>query len=239
MVAVFHDLTNRHLLYQMRREFVANISHELRTPLTAIMGVAEIMRDQSPADDEFRPWLDALDRQARRLNTLAREILELARLEDIKAQPLRRESIPVKNLLAAMSERIPPEARSQLSLDSDVDDLEFSGDWDSLLGALANLVDNAVKYGEPGGRITLQARRYGDLVELAVINQGAPVDPEDRERIFERFYRSEKSRREGLGGVGLGLAIVKHVARVHGGRAYLKCPSGGGSVFTMSLPIKG
>ncbi len=237
-VAVFHDLTSRHRLYRMRREFVANISHELRTPLTAIMGAAETLRGRL-TDESARPILDMLDRQARRLSELARDVLELARLEDVKAQPLARERLSVKDLLAEIPGRAQPgpaASPGRFRLEIEDDALAVTGDRAALTGALANLADNALKYGAPGGEITLRARARRGMVELAVVNQGPPVAPEDRDRVFERFYRGEKSRQSGRGGTGLGLAIVKHVALAHGGRAALDCPPEGGSVFTITLP---
>ncbi len=237
-VAVFHDLTARQRLYQMRREFVANISHELRTPLTAIMGAAETLRDRLEGAPEAGPLLDVLDRQTRRLNELARDLLELARLEEVKVQPLRRERLSVADLLAEIPGRVSAgaEAGGRFAVDVEDEDLEIFGDRAALAGALVNLADNALKYGAPEGMIALRGRRRGGLVELVVVNQGPTIAPEDRERIFERFYRGEKGRRSGRGGTGLGLAIVKHVARVHGGRVSLECPPEGGAVFTISLP---
>ena len=246
VVAVFHDLTERQKLYQMRRDFVANISHELRTPLTAIMGATETLKGiSSSAHEDIKPLVDVLDRHAGRLAELARDVLELARLEALKPSAVEKEQHKVIDLFqsaveAVLAERNEDE-KSPLAqrFQSQIEpaELDMSGDFKSLATALKNLLDNALRYGEPDSPIYFKAfSGPGHSVTLSVQNQGPSIEPEDRERIFERFYRAEKSRIRYAGGAGLGLAIVKHVAQLHGGTALLETPASGGAIFSLLLP---
>ena len=231
MVAVFHDLTERQKLYQMRRDFVANISHELRTPLTAIMGVVENLRAR-PELSELGPLMGILERQTTRLHELARDVLELAKLER-QAESIELQEVNVKDIFAEVLTRH-PEERFSLIIPEDMP--FFAADRPALTGAVDNLADNALKYGRPDGSVTLEAGFNENDVWIRVKNEGPAIAPEDRPRVFERFYRGEKSRRQGPGGTGLGLAIVKHVALSHQGSAGLECPDAGGVVFSIKLP---
>ena len=237
-VAVFHDLTERQTLYQMRRDFVANVSHELRTPLTAIMGVVENLRARAEEGlglESLPPLLSILERQTARLNELARDVLELAKLER-QAETMERESVAAGDIFAEVLARHQGGNGDRFRLIVPPDLPPLNVDRPALTGALDNLVDNALKYGQPAGIITLEAGFNELEVWLRVENQGPGIAPEDRPRVFERFYRGEKSRRQGPGGTGLGLAIVKHVALSHQGSAELECPAEGGVIFTVRLP---
>lgn len=241
-VAVFHDLTERHRLYQMRRDFVANVSHELRTPLTAIMGVTENLREKAEQGidrDEFVPFLNILERQTGRLHELARDVLELARLEKA-ATAIELKTVGVGDIfsevLAVRLSGDEKDLKDRFILDLPVDMPPLTVNRPDLATAVGNLVDNALKYGDQKEKIVLTAGFNDDEVWIGVENSGLTIDPEDRSRIFERFYRGEKGRRHGPGGTGLGLAIVKHVAKNHGGSAEVGCPEEGRVVFTIRLP---
>lgn len=239
-VAVLHDLTERQALYQMRRDFVANVSHELRTPLTALMGAVEAMREKlgnSPEMKDMAPLLSILERQSSRLHDLAHDVLELARLEkkSEKSTEKLETAVLFKEVLAARQGGPGQKLENRFSMVIPEDMPVLTADKKALTGALDNLVDNALKYGEPDGQIGLRAGFSDDGIWLAVHNAGQPIAASDRPRVFERFYRGERAR-AGSGGTGLGLAIVKHAALAHGGTAELICPPEGGTVFIIKLP---
>ncbi|UQZ90325.1 hypothetical protein C4J81_14375 [Deltaproteobacteria bacterium Smac51] len=233
-VAVFHDLTEHQQLYQMRRDFVANVSHELRTPLTAIMGAVEAMRQEADSEN-LQPLLAILERQTGRLHELARDVLALARLErDTKSSEFEQTTVTDIFQAAVASRQADCGNRFTVEIPDGTPPLPI--DRAAIGGAIDNLIDNAIKYGLPETKITLRAGFDENFIRLEVENQGPPIALEERARIFERFYRGERSRCQGVGGTGLGLAIVKHVALNHGGEALVDCSKQGRVAFILKLP---
>jgi two-component system phosphate regulon sensor histidine kinase PhoR len=239
IVAVFHDITERKRIEDMRREFVANVSHELRTPLTAIKGAVETLLDGALENPEVsRNFTEVIHRHVKRLEALVLDLLDLSRLESGTSRSLDHEVELValaRNVLTAVADLA---AARNLSLESEIpeESLVVRGDSHQLEQALFNLLDNAIKYTEPGGRVTLDVRRDNDIVRVDVSDTGLGIDPEHLPRIFERFYRADKIRSRDLGGTGLGLAIVKHVAQSHKGRVEVDSQPGRGSRFSLILP---
>ncbi len=242
VVAVFHDLTNRQRLYKLRRDIVANVSHELRAPLAALAEAAEILGRKAAGDPELSQVVDVLARHRGRLDELSNDLLELARLESLKTKGLTREAVDTSAMLDEAAESVIPagdeESASRLSLAVAPGAETLYVDRASLQSALRNLLDNAFKYGAPGTPVRVLAEPGPrGVVALSVANQGPALTPEDKERVFERFYRGEKSRLRSPDGYGLGLAIVKHAAQAHGGAASVES-SAGETVFTIRLPQK-
>lgn len=237
--AVIEDVSERRRLEAVRRDFVANISHELKTPIGALALLAETMATE--ADPKVIRRLAArLQEEAHRVARIIEDLLDLSRIE-AEESPVR-EPVPVHLVVAEAVERVRPVAEVH-GVVVDVAEpsrrLVVSGDRRQLVSALFNLLENAVKYSEPGGRVELRARSDGARVELAVRDEGIGIPARDLERIFERFYRVDRARSRQTGGTGLGLAIVRHVATNHGGEVTVESREGEGSVFRLVLPLAG
>jgi two-component system phosphate regulon sensor histidine kinase PhoR len=238
VVLVISDVTESARYQELRKEFVANVSHELRTPLTMIRGYLETLEDGAIRDPEKGPeFLGIITKHARLLSNLVDNLLDLSRLE---GQGLGKR---VRVDLAALVERVmdlrrPSAEKKGQSLDAVVapDVPDVLGDADYLERAVSNLVDNAVKYTPEGGSIRITASRRGVQVAVQVSDDGIGIPESDLPRIFERFYRVDKSRSRDMGGTGLGLAIVKHVIQSHGGTIEVESALGKGSTFRVLLP---
>jgi two-component system phosphate regulon sensor histidine kinase PhoR len=238
-VVVLHDISDLRRMDRARRDFVANVSHELRTPLTAIRGYLEALADATP--EESRRFLEIVSRHTLRMERLVRDLLRLARL-DAGQETLERVPCPVESLFTAVEADLADliaSRRQQVEHDVAADAACVPGDPAKLQDAIRNLLENATNYSPEGGRIRLQARRAADRIVLTVIDEGPGIPPDDLTRIFERFYRVDKSRtRDGKdpGGTGLGLSIVRHLVELHGGRVRAENRAGHGAVFTIELP---
>ncbi|HTM27521.1 MAG TPA: ATP-binding protein [Vicinamibacterales bacterium] len=238
-VVVLHDITDLRRADRIRRDFVANVSHELRTPLTAIRGYVEALVDANP--EESRAFLEIVSRHTLRMEHLVRDLLRLARL-DAGQEALERVSCSVDALFGSVESDLSRLlAVRRLTIDRDVapDATLVSGDPSKLQDAIRNLLENATNHSPEGGRIEMRARREGSHVVLSVADEGPGIPDADLTRVFERFYRVDKSRtRAGKdpGGTGLGLSIVRHLIELHGGRVTAANRSPRGAVFTIDLP---
>ena len=238
-VAVFHDVTELKRLEQVRREFVANVSHELRTPLTAIKGYTETLRDGGLRDPaRAAEFVEVIHRHAGLLAALIEDLLDLSSVEQGQARlDLRRVSL---RDVVAQAETVTRKTASErghavtLSLPRDLPDVV--ADRDRLAQVLINLLDNAVKFTPEGGRIEVAARPSAGRVVVSVADNGVGIPPEDVGRIFERFYRVDRSRDRREGGTGLGLAIAKHLTQAMGGSIEVESRPGSGTTFRISLP---
>lgn len=241
VVLVAHDLTEERRYDALRREFVANVSHELRTPLSLALGYVETLRDGAVRDEARAPeFLEVVDRNLRRLSAIVEDLLQLSRLES-PATRVRPAPIDAEEFLAKLRDQFTPLAgrkRQALEIEVAQAGIAFSADPDLLERAVGNLVDNAIKYTQDGGRIVVRAARDGGEVVFEVADDGPGIPEPDLARVFERFYRVDKSRSRELGGTGLGLAIVKHVAQLHGGSASVESRAGLGSRFVLRLPAR-
>jgi two-component system, OmpR family, phosphate regulon sensor histidine kinase PhoR len=237
-VLVLHDITDLRRADQMRRDFVANVSHELRTPLTAIRGYVEALSDQDASPEDSRRFLEIIARHTRRMERLVSDLLRLARL-DAGQEPLDRVACDtralVQSVIADLTSAL--EARGQrieVSVAPGAETLQ--GDPTKLHDALRNLVANASGYSPERTTISVDARRVDGRTALSVSDEGPGLPEEDLSRVFERFYRVDKSRARDPGGTGLGLAIVKHLAELHGGEVRAENRPDGGAKFTIVLP---
>jgi two-component system phosphate regulon sensor histidine kinase PhoR len=237
-VLVLHDITDLRHADQVRRDFVANVSHELRTPLTAIRGYVEALLDAPPGHDEARRFLDVIARHTMRMERLVRDLLRLARL-DAGQETIERVPVSVATLAAGVEHDLRPllDARGlHVAASIDPDAAIVAGDPAKLQDVLRNLVENAAHYSQDDGTIEIAARRAGPAVELTVADRGPGVPDADLPRIFERFYRVDRSRSRDPGGTGLGLSIVKHLVELHGGSIAAANREGGGAIVTVRLP---
>jgi signal transduction histidine kinase len=237
-VLVIHDLTEMRRLEAMRRDFVANVSHELKTPLTSISGYAETLLTDTPDPETTRRFLSTIATNARRMQRLVDNLLDLARLEAGRWQP-EREPIDVAEAARDTWEALRDGSRA-VAVDFGLevaDDAEtVLADADAIRQVLTNLLDNSLRYTPRGGRIVCRSRVEGNGISISVADNGSGIVPEHLPRIFERFYRSDPSRSREEGGTGLGLAIVKHLVEAHGGRVSAESSRGVGTTITCWFP---
>ena len=236
-VLVLHDITDLRRADQIRRDFVANVSHELRTPLTAIRGYVEaLLDDRSDAEDTKR-FLEIIARHSARMERLVSDLLRLARLDarqealDLAPCDLQQLFNTVVGDVAQTAE----EKRQHITTAVDPAACRITADPAKLHDVLRNLVENAVHYAPDAATIRLEAERDNGLVRISVSDSGPGIPPDDLSRVFERFYRVDKSRSR-PGGTGLGLAIVKHLVELHGGQATAENRPEGGARFIVTVP---
>ena len=235
-VLVLHDITDLRRADQIRRDFVANVSHELRTPLTAIRGYVEALLDEPADEEQTRRFLGIIARQSGRMERLVKDLLRLARL-DARQELLDRAPCDLDALFHAIVADIAPsiEAKQQrVTIDVADDACSVAADPAKLHDIVRNLAENAVNYSPEHAEIRLAARRDAGAIKIEVADSGPGIPPEDLGRVFERFYRVDKSRTGP--GTGLGLAIVRHLVELHAGEVRAANRPGGGAVFTVTLP---
>jgi len=238
-VLVFHDITQLRQLEKVRKDFVANVSHELRTPVSTIQGYAETLLEGALDDKEHaREFLRIIHDDAGRLAQLIQDLLDLSQIESGKLQ-LTFESCAlepvVDKVLAGLKHQA--QARSiHLTKKIPARLPKIRIDAMRIAQVLFNLVDNAVKYNNAGGSVTVCARETDRGIEVSVMDTGIGIPPEDLPRIFERFYRVDKAHSRELGGTGLGLSIVKHIVSAHRAEITVDSQPGRGSTFRFTLP---
>ncbi|MEZ5145246.1 MAG: ATP-binding protein [Acidimicrobiales bacterium] len=235
-LAVIEDVTEQRRVDAVRRDFVANISHELKTPVGAISLLAETLLAEDDVEVSQRLTTRMVD-EALRVNRTIEDLLELSRIEN-EEMP-RLEPVPVHLVLAEGVDRIRP-AAEQAGIPVQVHEpdprLAVMGDRRQLVSAVYNLLDNAVKYSDPGSPVEVRAGTDGRYVDIAVQDHGIGIPARDLERVFERFYRVDQARSRQTGGTGLGLAIVRHVVSNHDGEVRVESRLGEGTTFTLWLP---
>ena len=239
-VLVFRDVTRLHRLEAIRRDFVANVSHEMKTPLTSIQGYVETLQGGALEDPTVaRDFLEKIDRNAMNLGHLVSDLLVLSRVEAGGTQ-VDPEPFQVLSIVSEAASVCADKAREKglgFEVAPGTRDALVRGDRDLLVRALINLLENAIQYTKPGGRVDVATAASESRVEVTVTDTGIGIPRNELERVFERFYRVDKARSRALGGTGLGLAIVKHVAERHGGSIRVVSEEGKGSAFTLSLPL--
>jgi two-component system phosphate regulon sensor histidine kinase PhoR len=236
-VLVLHDITDLRRADQIRRDFVANVSHELRTPLTAIRGYVEALLDDRSDAEDTRRFLEIIARHSARMERLVSDLLRLARLDarqealDLAPCDLQQLFNTVVGDVAQTAE----EKRQHITTAVDPAACRITADPAKLHDVLRNLVENAVHYAPDAATIRLEAERANGVVRISVSDSGPGIPPDDLSRVFERFYRVDKSRSR-PGGTGLGLAIVKHLVELHGGQATAENRPEGGARFIVTVP---
>ncbi len=238
VVCAFFDVTKLEMLERVRQEFLSNVSHELRTPLAAITAYTETLLDGAIDDQENSlRFLHTIQRNVERMKALVDDISELSAIES-GASPLTIERLPLHPIIAEVFNGLSHRAAKHgVTLHHQVaEDFYVNADRRRLEQILINLVDNAIKFNRPGGSVTVLSQDAGDGQIIKVCDTGPGIPPEHLPRVFERFYRVDKARSREAGGTGLGLAIVKHLARAHGGEAYVTSEVGAGSEFAIKLP---
>ncbi|HQO23683.1 MAG TPA: ATP-binding protein [Spirochaetota bacterium] len=238
-VIVLHDITDIKKLENIRREFVANVSHELRTPLTSIKGFVETLVDEEQSSEDKTKFLNIIQKHVDRLNSIIEDLLTLATLEkeekedDFELSDSKADSIinNVKEICVQKAKTKNITVNSEISYDGTV-----RCSQPLIEQALLNLVDNAIKYSPEGSEVTIRCFNNTEGISLSVTDKGQGINQMHFEKIFERFYRIDKSRSRKEGGTGLGLSIVKHIMNLHKGKATVESEVGKGSVFTLVIP---
>lgn len=238
VAAFVNDVSEMHRVESVRRDFVANVSHELKTPIGALEVLAEtLVAEDDPA--VTRPLAERMVKEAERLGRIVDDLLDLSLIETQEAPP--RAPVSLEALVEDAVDQLRPAAAAagiNLQVHPGATGALVSCDRRQVLSALANLIDNAVKYSEAGSPVTVSTAVLGDKVEVCVRDAGIGIPSRDLERIFERFYRVDQARSRDTGGTGLGLSIVRHVARAHGGEITVESVEGQGSTFRFVLPLE-
>lgn len=236
-LVLFFDTTEAKRLEETRRDFVANISHELKTPVGAIGLLSETIQGVADEPENVVRFASQLHRESERLAALVQDIIELSRIQDGVALT-NSELVVMEEVVAEAMDRcrIEAESRNLALVSAPAPDAKVFGDRALLITAIRNLVDNAIRYSNPGRRVSVGISSFESEIRVAVVDQGVGITSEQKERVFERFYRGDDARTREEGGSGLGLSIVKHVAADHGGRVELWSEPGKGSTFTFIIP---
>jgi two-component system phosphate regulon sensor histidine kinase PhoR len=239
-LVVFNDVTQLRRLANMRRDFVANVSHEIKTPLTAIKGFVETLQQGNVEKaKEKERFLGIIQKHVDRLNAIVEDLLTLSRIEqEDERKEINFQQVKIEGIFLAAIQLCRPKAEEKkirINLDCEK---ETSAILDPTLieQAVVNLLDNALKYSEPQSTVLLKSHQQNSEVIISVQDHGIGIAQKHLPRLFERFYRVDKSRSRKEGGTGLGLAIVKHIAQAHGGHVAVESKIGEGSRFSIHLP---
>ncbi|NIA07032.1 MAG: HAMP domain-containing protein [Actinobacteria bacterium] len=239
-VVVLHDVSRLQRLETVRRDFVANASHELKTPITAIRGLVEtLIDDEGIAPENRERFLGKIRNQSVRLSSIVTDLLTLSRLESERGV-LKYTALDLRDAVLASAQALVSTAEEKgIVLETQLPEVsvEVAGDNQAIGQVVTNLLDNALKYTPKGGQVWVRLRTEAAKAVLEVQDTGIGIEPNDRDRIFERFYRVDKARSRELGGTGLGLSIVKHIVLTHNGQVSLDSTPGTGSTFRVSLPL--
>jgi two-component system phosphate regulon sensor histidine kinase PhoR len=240
VVLVLHDVSELRRLENLRQEFVANVSHELKTPLAAIKAYAETLRLGAIHDAEHSlEFVARIEEQAERLHQLILDLLQIARVESGR-EALEISRVSLAGVVGACAAHFAKEAEAKnivLTVEPPDHSVVVRADAHGVRTILDNLVDNALKYTPPGGRVAVRWRSDAEVAVLEVQDTGIGISEKDQARVFERFYRVDKARSRELGGTGLGLSIVKHLAQALGGSVSLQSALGQGCTIVVRLPL--
>ncbi|MDY4183055.1 MAG: ATP-binding protein [Candidatus Onthovivens sp.] len=219
---------------KVRQEFTSNVSHELKTPLHVISGYAELIKEGIVKDSDVKEFGEKIYSEASRMSKLVEDIMKISKLESDKT--IEKTQLKLKNIVVAIVDSLMIEAdKKNVKFKLSLNDCTISGNYDSIYSLIFNLVDNAIKYNKTNGKITIKLQEVSNNVILSVKDTGIGIPKEDLDRIFERFYRVDKSRSKDSGGTGLGLAIVKHSLIVNNATIKVESELKKGSTFTVTF----
>ena len=234
-IVIFMDVTEREQREALRREFSANVSHELKTPLTSITGFAELMKEGMVPKEKMQEFSGDIYRESRRLIDLVDDIIQLSRLDEGTAN-FTKTPVDLYVLAGSVIESLRPVAQRQdITLTLSGQHAVIPGVEQLLQEMAYNLCDNAIKYNVPGGNVAVSVWQNGPTTTLSVVDTGIGIPYADQSRVFERFYRVDKSHSKEVGGTGLGLSIVKHAAQYHGAKIELKSAPGKGTAIAVNF----
>jgi two-component system phosphate regulon sensor histidine kinase PhoR len=237
-VLLIIDITDREQAEQLRREFTANVSHELKTPLQAIIGSAELLKSGLVKPEDTPRFTERIYTEARHLVNMVEDIIRLSQLDELKGE-LPQEDMDLTALAREVADRLSVIAKERcVSVTVHGAPVHVQSVKRLLTEIIYNLCDNAVKYNRSGGSVDITVIETSGIVELTVADTGIGIPREDRNRIFERFYRVDKSHSRDTGGTGLGLSIVKHAAQYLGLSVEIESTLGHGTTFSIRFPEK-
>jgi two-component system phosphate regulon sensor histidine kinase PhoR len=238
-ILLFQDLTEIRTLQTMRKEFIGNISHELRTPLASIKAIAETLQDGAIGDKKLAAgFLTKVDNEVERMSQIVTELTELSRIETGEAK-LKLETVNLNLLIEDVVAHLFPQAeRKNLALVAELSPVlaAVQADKDRIRQVIVNIVHNAIKFTQPGGKVVISTRLDADSAITEISDTGIGITKEDLPHIFERFFKVDRSRSSS--GTGLGLAIAKHTVQAHGGEIRVQSEVGHGSTFSFNIPLK-
>ncbi len=231
------NVTEKEKTEQIRREFTANVSHELKTPLHSISGYAELLKNDMVREKDRVPFAEKIYDEAQRMIRLVEDIISLSHLDE-GAQEEKQENIDLYGLAESVIQDLEPQAEAAgVILELCGIPVILNGIPQLIYSMVYNLCDNAIKYNRENGKVTVSVERQGNTVRLAVTDTGIGIAPEHQERIFERFYRVDKSHSKAAGGTGLGLSIVKHAARIHHAKIEVDSMAGVGTTILVTWQV--
>ena len=237
-VLLWMDMTERAQRERLRQEFSANVSHELKTPLTSISGFAELMAQGNVPPDRVREFSADIHREAQRLIALIEDIMKLSHLDENEGLP-EQAPVDLYALCRDVLDILTPAAdKQEIRMTLEGEEAVVSGMWQLLHEMVYNLCDNAIKYNRPGGSVTVKVEKADDSVRLTVADTGIGIPQAEQSRVFERFYRVDKSHSRQMGGTGLGLSIVKHGAQLHHASLMLMSTPDVGTTIILDFPTQ-
>lgn len=241
-VIIIRDISQQRAVENMRRDFVANASHEIRTPLTAIQGFADALLEDETLKDEQRRFVELISQSAERMSTIVNDLLNLSKIEH-PDHPIIKRPIDLADIVHVSLIPLTPLAQQKnIRIHENLQPVTILGNEDLIDQVVVNLVSNAIRHTPPGGTITVQTERITGkggmaMARLTVEDTGVGIEPEERLRIFERFYRIDRGRSRDAGGTGLGLSIVRNIIERHGGRVWVEDGANNrGSRFVCKFP---
>jgi two-component system phosphate regulon sensor histidine kinase PhoR len=239
MIFTLNDVTEHRRAEQMRQEFFSNASHELKTPITSVRGSAELLCSDLPIDEDTKTeLLHGILKETGRMTTLIEDIIMLSRIES-RALAGDLQLVSFTDIVETAADEVQPLVRQEdLTMTVNVEPVKIEGNSKSLYELVSNLIVNAVKYNQKGGKVDITLRKLTKELYFTVRNDGEPIPLDQQPRVFERFYRVDKGRSRAVGGTGLGLSIVKHVVDAMGGQVILTSSAVRGTFIQVWLPLE-
>ncbi|MFD6510949.1 MULTISPECIES: envelope stress sensor histidine kinase HitS [unclassified Bacillus (in: firmicutes)] len=237
LVKSINDMTEElNAMEKMRQEFVSNVSHEIQSPLTSIKGFARALQEDNLSDEKRKHYLTIIETESTRLSKLSQNLLKLTLLESEEYVPERVTYRLDQQLKQIVLNSEPLWAEKEIELDLDLEKVHITADQESMSQVWINLIHNSIKFTPSSGTITIQLKEHEELVEVRIHDNGIGISEEQKQHVFERFYKADSSRNRAHGGSGLGLAIVKKVVDLHQGEIKVKSTEGNGAEFIVRIP---
>ncbi|ASI77513.1 envelope stress sensor histidine kinase HitS [Bacillus cereus group sp. Bc002] len=237
LVKSINDMTDElNAMEKMRQEFVSNVSHEIQSPLTSIKGFARALQDNNLSEEKREHYLTIIETETTRLSKLSQNLLKLTLLESEEYTPERVTYRLDQQLKQIVLNSEPLWAEKEIELELNLEKVHITADQESMSQVWINLIHNSIKFTPNGGTITIQLKEYEKVVEVRIRDSGIGISKEQKQHIFERFYKADSSRNRAYGGSGLGLAIVKKVLDLHQGEIKVESEEGKGTEFIVCIP---
>ncbi|EEM84289.1 hypothetical protein bthur0011_17040 [Bacillus thuringiensis serovar huazhongensis BGSC 4BD1] len=237
LVKSINDMTDElNTMEKMRQEFVSNVSHEIQSPLTSIKGFARALQDDNLSEEKRKHYLTIIETETTRLSKLSQNLLKLTLLESDEYTPERVSYRLDQQLKQIVLNSEPLWAEKEIELELDLEKVHVIADQESMSQVWINLIHNSIKFTPSGGTITIQLKEHETVVEVLIRDSGIGISEEQKQHIFERFYKADSSRNRAYGGSGLGLAIVKKVLDLHQGEIKVESEEGKGTEFIVRIP---